>query len=101
MKEVAFRESERRTGKRPDEETGETHRMQELLHWVIFLDPVYEQMLMNNALRLLMTYLLGKDCVLSSLTSTIKGPGGVPLGLHGDAFVPSAQLNPTNANAIV
>ena len=99
MRSVVLQEAEVRGGRKPDTETGETHRDQQNLSWLLFADPVMETALMNPALRMLMTYLLGKSHVLSSSTAFVKGPGQGALPLHNDAFVPSAQLNPTNANA--
>src|SRR5690606_21254301 len=32
----------------------------------------------------LMSYLLGESCVLSSMGSHVRGPGGIPLALHAD-----------------
>ncbi|MCP5433367.1 MAG: phytanoyl-CoA dioxygenase family protein [Alphaproteobacteria bacterium] len=82
--------AEARSGVKPDLETGATHADREgptgqHLFYLLFDDPIFEQALMNPVVLAFMTYLLGPDCLLSSASSIIKGPGKVPLMLHSDS----------------
>jgi ectoine hydroxylase-related dioxygenase (phytanoyl-CoA dioxygenase family) len=47
-------------------------------------DPIFEQMLMNEAKLALITYLLGESCTLNHFSSLVKGPGTEYLPLHTD-----------------
>lgn len=57
----------------------------EYVGYLLFEDPVFEEILLNPRPLALMTYLLGESCVLSSMGSHFRGPGGQPLLFHGDA----------------
>ena len=74
-----------KTGSRPDLATGADHPEMNLAHYLLFRDPVFEEALMNPPVITLITYLLGKSCLLSSMTSHFKGPGRESLALHSDA----------------
>lgn len=53
-------------------------------HYLIFDDPVFPEILLEPKPLALMHYLLGQSCVLSSMGSHFRGPGGMPLPLHAD-----------------
>lgn len=63
-------------------------------------DPIFEEVLMNERVLALITYLLGESCVLCHFSSMIKGPGREYLPLHTDQnqdgspapFPPFAQV---------
>lgn len=75
---------EEKTGTRPDEATGATHPEMTLAHYLLFRGDPFERALLNPRPLALITYLLGRSCLLSSMTSHVKGPGQQPLGLHSD-----------------
>lgn len=53
-------------------------------HYLLFDDPVFPEILLEPKPLALMHYLLGRSCVLSSMGSHFRGPGGLPLALHAD-----------------
>ena len=82
-----LRVAEERTGKKPDTTTGETHPGLQLQMGLLFHGRIFEEVLMEEPALVLITYLLGKSCVLSSVASHFKGPGGGnrgQLALHSD-----------------
>ena len=95
---------ERRSGVKPDLETGSTHAEQpvgigEEHYLTLFEDRVFEEALMNPTSLALATYLLGESCALSVDTILIKGPRQqAPLPIHCDnvgipsPFPPYAQI---------
>lgn len=81
--------SERRLGVAPDKATGGSHDAMKTgwgqhMFYMLLEDPVFEQALLNETALALTSWLVGDSCLLSSMTSIIKGPGGAPLGLHSD-----------------
>ena len=56
----------------------------EYIPYLLFRDPAFEEMLLNPGPLALVTYLLGQSCVVSSVGSHVKGPGGPGLLLHSD-----------------
>ena len=84
LREGIFDALEEKTGVRPDPETGADHRELNLAHYLLFRGPTFEQAVLNPAPLALITYLLGRSCVLSSMTSHVKGPGINSLALHSD-----------------
>ena len=59
------------------------------LHYMLYEDPVFEEILMAEKPLAIVTYLLGESCVLSSLGCHFKAPG--PTGvvtLHADTLGP-------------
>lgn len=88
-REAILARVERETGRRVDVEH-ETGKGDEALAGITYIpyllydDPVFEEILMEPKPLALVTYLLGESCLLSSLGCHFKGPGGVPLGLHSD-----------------
>jgi hypothetical protein len=53
-------------------------------YMVLFEDRVFEEALMNPAMRCLISFLLGDDAVLSSSIATIKRQGHAPFVMHAD-----------------
>ena len=53
-------------------------------HYLMFDDPVFPEILLEPKPLALMKYLLGRSCVLSSMGSHFRGPGGLPLAFHAD-----------------
>ena len=96
--------AERRTGIKHDIEKG-THgqldqqpaqKNQYLLYYLLYEDPVFQEAICNPYLIALQTYMLGRTCQISSVSSIIKWKDdagyGPTLGLHGDTPV----HNPTH-----
>jgi hypothetical protein len=86
-----LRISEARLGVPVDVVTGDTHRRFHLptgqVQWetsLLLKDPVFERALMNPPALALVTYLLGESCIISHLSSMVKGPGDDYLPLHTD-----------------
>jgi hypothetical protein len=61
---------------------------------VIFKDVVFEQALMTRSALALMSYLLGENCVLSSMSSMLKVRAPENLELHSDQVGQPAPLPP-------
>jgi hypothetical protein len=93
--------AERRSGVRPDLALGVTHAgykgpfharaagpdspFGELLQSLLLEGPVFEAALMNPVVLALATHLLGYGCVLSSMSSMLKGPCEAPFAIHVDS----------------
>jgi ectoine hydroxylase-related dioxygenase (phytanoyl-CoA dioxygenase family) len=67
-----------------DVEAEEGHRGYKLAPFLLYRNPIFEAAVLNEKPLALITYLLGRSCLLSSLTSHVKGPGGPGLLLHSD-----------------
>ena len=84
------------TGKRVDIETATNEDFQsplgasmDYLHYMLYEDPVFEEILMAEEPLAIVSYLVGESCVLSSLGCHFKAPG--PTGvvpLHADTLGP-------------
>jgi ectoine hydroxylase-related dioxygenase (phytanoyl-CoA dioxygenase family) len=94
----------RRDGVVADTAEGATHENLKLpnYYFLLFEDPLFEELLMQPAALALVTKLLGWSCVLSTSTALIKGPSSKPadrldIALHCDTemhpppFPPFAQ----------
>lgn len=81
-----LRRVEARTGRRIDPEaaTPADFNGMQYQHYLLFDDPVFQEILMEPKPLALMEWLLGESCVLSSMGSHFRGPGGSPLGFHAD-----------------
>jgi hypothetical protein len=87
---------ERKSGTRPDLDTftGTTP----LVHFLLFEDPVFEEILMNETMLALPSYLLvGQSLQLYSMTSHARGPENANLNLQVDTPGPA----PLPQNSIV
>ena len=87
-KTAILRRVERNTGRSIDPETAtaEEFNGMQYLHYLIFDDPVFPEILLEPKPLALVTYLLGESCVLSSMGCHFRGPGGMPLGVHADGI---------------
>lgn len=100
--EATLQTFEARNGKRPDIETGEGYEGYWVSRYMLFRDPVFEEILMSEKMLALVDYLVGRDCILSTLTGHIRGQGGgdsLPTGylpLHGDDTTPQPASNYLN-----
>jgi ectoine hydroxylase-related dioxygenase (phytanoyl-CoA dioxygenase family) len=56
--------------------------------YLLYDDPVFEEILVEPGPLALVTYLLGESCLLSSLGCHFRGPGGAPLFVHSDTNGP-------------
>jgi hypothetical protein len=103
LRDAVLRAAEERFKRPLDLEGEETHREIQLIPYLLYRDPIFEQALLSPKPLALTTYLLGRHCLLSSMTSHLKGPGGGGLLLHSDTGngVPqpfSAYSHVTNTN---
>ena len=73
---------ERKVGFRPDPESFDGELP--LAHFLLFEDPVFEEILMNETMLALASYLLGRSFHLSSMTSHARGPKNAYLKFHSD-----------------
>ena len=84
LREAVLRAAEKSFGRRLDLEGEQELHEVRLAPYLLYTDPVFEEALLNPRPLALITYLLGYSCLLSSLTSHVKGPGEVGLLLHSD-----------------
>src|SRR5688572_16828231 len=82
--------TEKQTGTKVDEVSGEGHENWRLIPYLLPRNPVFQEILLHEKMLALVTYLTGEDCRLSSMTSHLKGVGrGGELALHTDTWMPS------------
>jgi ectoine hydroxylase-related dioxygenase (phytanoyl-CoA dioxygenase family) len=84
MRDRILELAEQRLGKPLDLENETQHNETKYAHYLLFEDPMFKEAVVNPKPLALITYLLGKRCILSSLGSHVKGPGGPGLLLHSD-----------------
>lgn len=66
-----------------------TDRTQEVVLLLTRGGRPFEQLVLHPKALSLVTYLLGRSCLVSSVTGYVKGPGSTTLGVHSDtAYVP-------------
>ena len=65
-----------RTGNKPDVTTGEGFDGFSVSRYMLFRDPAFEGILMAEKVLALVDYLIGDDCILSTLTGHMRGQGG-------------------------
>ena len=100
--EATLRTFAERTGNRPDVQTGEGYDGYYVSRFMLLRDPAYENIVMAEKVLALIDYLVGQDCILSTLTGHIRGQGrndALPTGylpLHGDDT--SVQPHPSFNN---
>ncbi len=95
--------AEARMGRKLDLEGEADHHEIALIPYLLFKDPVFKKAVLNEKQLALITYLLGRHCILSSLTCHLKGEGGQGLLLHADTangipepFSPYSHVANTN-----
>jgi ectoine hydroxylase-related dioxygenase (phytanoyl-CoA dioxygenase family) len=76
--------AENRLGKPLDLENETEHHETKYAQYLLFEDPMFKAAVTNRKTMALISYLLGRRCILSSLGSHVKGPGGPGLLLHSD-----------------
>jgi ectoine hydroxylase-related dioxygenase (phytanoyl-CoA dioxygenase family) len=84
LREAVVREAETAFAAKLDVEREESHRNWKLAPYLLYKDQLFEQALLNQKPLALISYLLGQSCLLSSMTSHVKGPGGPGLLIHSD-----------------
>ncbi|MFM7534626.1 MAG: phytanoyl-CoA dioxygenase family protein [Acidimicrobiales bacterium] len=84
LRDTIVRIVEERSGRTLDVERETDYSGMAFQPYLLFADPVFKQAVLNPAPLALITYLLGRHCVLSSLGCHLKGPGGHGLVLHSD-----------------
>ena len=74
-----------------------------LVPYLLYKDPAFEEALLNPGPLALVTYLMGKSCLISSVASHFKGPRGSGIPLHADTangapapFSPHSQVGNCN-----
>ena len=85
-KAAIVRVMERKSGMEVDieSETAEPWSGVSLAHYLLYEDEVFESIITASKPLALISYLLGRSCVLSSMTCHFKGRGSDPLMLHSD-----------------
>ncbi|MDB5480676.1 MAG: hypothetical protein JWO83_1729 [Caulobacteraceae bacterium] len=85
-KAAILRRVERKTGRPidPATATAADFNGMQYIPYLLYDDPVFEEILTEPAPLALVTYLLGESCLLSSMGCHFRGPGGAPLMLHSD-----------------
>lgn len=82
--------AEKQTGVKPNLQTGEGYENFRLIPYLLARHPVFQDILLNDRALTLVTYLLGWQCLLSSMTCHLKGPGrGGEISLHTDTWMPA------------
>jgi ectoine hydroxylase-related dioxygenase (phytanoyl-CoA dioxygenase family) len=100
--EATLRTFGERTGSVPDVKTGEGFEGYSVTRYLLLKDPAFERVVMSEKILALVDYLIGDDCLLSTLTGHIRGQGGgqsLPNGylpLHGDDTSPLIQAGVYN-----
>jgi hypothetical protein len=99
VREAIIGIAEQRVGHRLDVETEQDVAGIALIPYLLFKDPVFAEVVVNPKPLALITYLLGKHCLLSSVVCHLKGAGGPGLPLHSDnangvpePFTPYSQV---------
>ena len=99
LRAAVLRASEAFTGRSLDVDGEVGHESTTYVPFLLYRDPVFKRSVLNPGPLALVTYLLGRHCVLSSLGCHLKGPGGSGLLLHSDQangipqpFPPAAQV---------
>ena len=94
---ATLRTFEERTGSLPDVASGEGFEGYSVSRYMLFQDQAFEKIVMAEKVLALVDYLIGEDCILSTLTGHMRGQGGgktLPTGylpLHGDDTSPQTQ----------
>jgi ectoine hydroxylase-related dioxygenase (phytanoyl-CoA dioxygenase family) len=76
--------TEERIGKSLDLENETEYTEMSFIPYLLYKDKTFKKSVVNPRTLTLITYLLGKRCILSSLGCHLKGPGGKGLQLHSD-----------------
>jgi hypothetical protein len=86
---------ERRNGQRPDVSGGGTNKhagLGTVTHYLLFEDPVFQELLLSPVVLALVTYMVGANGVLSSMQAQLKAAGNDDLNLHADSVMFSSPF---------
>jgi ectoine hydroxylase-related dioxygenase (phytanoyl-CoA dioxygenase family) len=98
MREVIIEQTTDKSGVRPDLETWDGGRLREGC-FLLFEDPVFEKLVLNEYTIALMQYLLGRSMVLSTVYSHVRSKGDPSLPLHTDQWTLQLSNPPSVAVA--
>ncbi|WP_375784893.1 phytanoyl-CoA dioxygenase family protein [Bradyrhizobium sp. Pha-3] len=86
LRDATLRDYERRYNIKMDleNERGENLKDWKLAAFLLFKDPAFADVVLNQKSLALVTYFLGRGCILTGLTSHMKGMGGKGRALHAD-----------------
>ena len=76
--------AEQKWGRSIDIENETEHEGYDLVPFLLYKDDIFQEALLSPKPLALVTYLMGKHVLLSSMTSHFKAPGGNALPLHSD-----------------
>ncbi len=87
MREIILRQTADKSGldEVPDLDTWDDGNLREGCY-LLYEDPIFEQVVMNEYTVALMQYLLGRSMVLSTMYSHVRCKGDPPLRLHTDQW---------------
>ena len=86
MIDVILEQSADKSGReRPDIDSWDDGPLREGCY-LLYEDPVFEQLVQNETTVALMQYLLGRSMVLSTVVSHVRAKGDPPLSLHTDQW---------------
>ncbi|MBO9695366.1 MAG: phytanoyl-CoA dioxygenase family protein [Sphingopyxis sp.] len=88
-RDAILRTGVERFGTRLELESESTHVGWKGLFYLLAADRAFEEVVLNERVLALVTYMLGPGCLLSSIVSHVKGPGGDEIHLHADNTVPA------------
>lgn len=100
--EATLRTFAERTGNRPDIDSGAGYEGYWVSRYMLLQDPAFEGIVMAEKVLALIDFLVGGECILSTLTGHIRGQGGgksLPNGylpLHGDDTTPQPHPSMNN-----
>lgn len=72
------------SGGAPDSAKGKKGPLGRVMPYVLFEDPVFQQALLNPVTLALVTFMLGRNAILSSCQAALKAAGRMELMLHAD-----------------
>jgi hypothetical protein len=98
MREVIIEQTTDKSGVQPDLETWDGGRLREGC-FLLFEDPVFEKLVLNEYTVALMQYLLGRSMVLSTVYSHVRSKGDPFLPLHTDQWTLQLSNPPSVAVA--
>lgn len=85
MREVIIDQVTDKSSVRPDPMTWDGGRLREG-SFLLYEDPIFEELVLNQYTVALMQYLLGRSMVLSTVYSHVRSRGDAPLPLHTDQW---------------
>jgi hypothetical protein len=89
LRAAVVRSAEKTFGYPLDVENETRHQNINVTTYLLYKDPIFEEAVLAEKPLALITYLLGRSCCLSSLTSHVKGPGPGAGFIHADTNLPT------------